>query len=321
MWYGVDLFFTISGFLITSILLNARFATNPHSKPVILKSFFIKRALRLFPVYYLFVFLFIILYYCLHIHIWKPEYNPYFLTYFQNIYYFKQGAFNSQFSHFWSLGVEEQFYMVWPFIILFFPRRILPYVFGFVIIVSLFCNTVFYNVPMIRSLTFCNFHTLGIGALFAWYYTQKPNWLLFTVWIKKRMLIACISLILFILMLVNKIIPLGELRQFITESLLALTTLSFLILSIYGWPKPFSFITNNSIVKYIGKISYGIYLFHLPLPSLWSVVCTKLKLIQFIPTNVISFVIFYACLTFIIASVSYHFFEIRFLRLKEKFSD
>ena len=112
-YYGVDLFFVLSGFLITNILLKKNDNTNFKNWV----NFIGRRALRIFPIYYLTILLLLIL-----------DYQPlkkellYVATYTYNYAweYFELPL--SNISHFWSLAVEEQFYLVWPIIVLSFLK-------------------------------------------------------------------------------------------------------------------------------------------------------------------------------------------------------
>src|SRR4030095_2778309 len=114
-WLGVDLFFVLSGYLITSILLNS--VNSPHY----LKNFYAKRVLRVFPLYYLSLIIFLIIFPLLGIY--KSELKYYvdnqlwFWFYLQNwLLSFNFPTTGNFLNHFWSLGVEEQFYLAWPFI-------------------------------------------------------------------------------------------------------------------------------------------------------------------------------------------------------------
>src|SRR5690242_17688132 len=118
---GVDLFFVLSGFLITGILLQTREYAG------YLKSFYARRALRIWPVYYALLFLaFVVL------PMMRPEMSadifrrsypwqsfPFFL---QNLFANVQASFDAV-RVTWSLAIEEQFYIVWPLIVGFLPRR------------------------------------------------------------------------------------------------------------------------------------------------------------------------------------------------------
>jgi len=116
-WLGVDLFFVLSGFLITGILLKSV------GKPGYLRNFYFRRILRIFPLYYL---LLIVCFFILpFISSLKPQldYNShhqvYFWTYTQNWLFALSPPANSNYLiHLWSLGVEEQFYLIWPLLIL-----------------------------------------------------------------------------------------------------------------------------------------------------------------------------------------------------------
>jgi peptidoglycan/LPS O-acetylase OafA/YrhL len=115
-WIGVQLFLVLSGFLITSILLNAK----TKSWNLYFGEFYWRRALRIFPLYFGFLlavfFAFLIVGFPSNF----PEVAPYLFTYTYNFLPLLEGyKIDFVFTHFWSLSVEEQFYIFWPFIIFF----------------------------------------------------------------------------------------------------------------------------------------------------------------------------------------------------------
>jgi peptidoglycan/LPS O-acetylase OafA/YrhL len=116
---GVDLFFVLSGFLITRILLVAQ------AEPRYFRNFYAKRALRILPLYYFFLFIF--LFVQPYLVGQKPHsFSSYWwwLVYLQNIPpAFGLTAYGP--NHYWSLAVEEQFYLVWPLLVLLLSRRAL----------------------------------------------------------------------------------------------------------------------------------------------------------------------------------------------------
>ena len=119
-WVGVDLFFTLSGFLITGILLDTR------NNAGYFKNFFVRRALRIFPLYYGVFALLLLLTPVLHLE-WHLGHLAY-LFYVGNIAYCMNSNLANLkpdvlFLHFWSLAVEEQFYLIWPWVIYFFARK------------------------------------------------------------------------------------------------------------------------------------------------------------------------------------------------------
>ncbi|MGH3851598.1 MAG: acyltransferase family protein, partial [Pseudonocardiaceae bacterium] len=111
---GVDVFFVISGFLITGILLDTR------KRERCLRDFYVRRVLRIFPIYYASLAFFTVI-------LWTQDTvrsermlanMPWFWTYLQNyLIAFRGWSFMLPIAHFWSLAIEEQFYMVWPLLV------------------------------------------------------------------------------------------------------------------------------------------------------------------------------------------------------------
>jgi peptidoglycan/LPS O-acetylase OafA/YrhL len=114
---GVETFFVISGFLITGILLDNR---SEAARPSILRQFYIRRFLRIFPLFYLTILIGLLLQADSMGATWFWH-----VTYLCNIYFYLFG-WHGFLSHFWSLAVEEQFYFFWPLLMVFLPARILP---------------------------------------------------------------------------------------------------------------------------------------------------------------------------------------------------
>ncbi len=114
--FGVETFFVISGFLITGILLDNR---SESSKPFVLRQFYARRFLRIFPLFYATLVIGFVL---------RADSLRQTLFwhagYLSNIYFYLWG-WCGQLSHFWSLAVEEQFYLFWPLLMIFLPKRFL----------------------------------------------------------------------------------------------------------------------------------------------------------------------------------------------------
>jgi peptidoglycan/LPS O-acetylase OafA/YrhL len=112
-WAGVDAFFVLSGFLITGILFNKR------GRPHFFRNFYMRRGLRLFPLYYFIFLVILVLTPFLHIH-WRLGHLP-FLFYGANMAIIHDPSVSAlgpfTLRHLWSLGVEEQFYFIWPWIV------------------------------------------------------------------------------------------------------------------------------------------------------------------------------------------------------------
>ena len=128
-FYGVNLFFVISGFLITSILLKDN---DENIKTAYIK-FVGRRILRIFPIYYLMILVLVLLG---TPKIWDAL--PHLFTYTYNYYLGRTGNWDQVFSLYWSLSVEEQFYLFFPVIVLIFRRRmkLLAGIFTMIILVA-----------------------------------------------------------------------------------------------------------------------------------------------------------------------------------------
>ena len=316
MWYGVPIFFTISGFLITTILLNTFNGDPTASRPVLIRNFMVRRALRLFPIYYLFITFFWLAKKYLSLYLWKDEFTVYFFTYTPNFLIHKIGLGNALcFSHLWSLGVEEQFYLFWPWVLLFPPRRFrIPIIIG-LILISL--GYVFFNSqdPVIGALTFTNFHTLGVGALLACLYLKQGTEI---DWLKKnRHLLFTLTFIHLVLVLIF-FKDSSAFWHLYREIALCICTFSIVVVSIFGWKGLIGYITRNKLVQYIGTISYGIYLYHMPVPFVYRAVASRL-FPSFQP-GPWPFLAICLGITFVLAALSYKYIETPFLNLKRYFS-
>ena len=199
LWYGVSIFFSISGFLITEILLEKKEGEFQVIKT--LKNFYIRRSLRLFPLYYSFIFLFWSLLHFANLHLWQDRFNYYFLFYVPNFLISQISLGGAMgFAHLWSLGVEEQFYLLWPIILLLIPRKgILPTILFFICI-GIYFNTARFNTTIdMHLMPFSHFHTLCGGALIAvlkLYY--KKTFLFITKLRHILLIISFISLLYFL---------------------------------------------------------------------------------------------------------------------------
>lgn len=173
-WHGVDLFFVLSGFLITGILLDTK------EKPNFFKHFFIRRILRIFPLCYAALLVATISMYVI-------EGNARYFTGYDSIWWYYLYASNIAISlkgdwgqmgnyfdvgHFWSLAIEEQFYLVWPFVVWFLSKRTLfatslLMIFGGTFIRQ-YTDTIFGDYSLASTaLTICKMDTLAAGALLA----------------------------------------------------------------------------------------------------------------------------------------------------------
>jgi peptidoglycan/LPS O-acetylase OafA/YrhL len=265
-WYvGVDLFFVISGFLITGILLDCRWpqdtAENPQRR-FSLRQFYIRRFLRIFPLYYMVL---------LGLFLWdmKPVRETIFwhLFYGSNFYILNHGWLGPL-SHFWSLSVEEQFYIFWPLLILFAPhKRLAPLVAGIILIAPLFRIFVplfWPSLKLAHILVFGYLDSLGMGAMLAFVWRGKISSQV-AVWLighrKKILWISLLGYLFTHFMGPMAWKPIRWIEAF-GSTFLALLFIC-VIHSVAGgvagvWGKVLRF----RPFLYLGKISYGLYIFH-----------------------------------------------------------
>ncbi|MBS1936110.1 MAG: acyltransferase, partial [Bacteroidetes bacterium] len=175
-WCGVDLFFVLSGFLITNRLLNA------YKKPYYFSRFYRNRFLRIVPLYFSVLLIF---YTAIHffvkdparsmVEIYTTHWKSFFL-FFENWTFIFYGRPNAGYLlHFWSLAVEEQFYLVWPFLLYILPSfrlRIKVYVFLIVLVLATRCFIYYHHSDWAEFQyyyfnTFCRIDSFIIGALFS----------------------------------------------------------------------------------------------------------------------------------------------------------
>lgn len=303
-WIGVDIFFVISGFLITAILLEQKGVTG--NNLLVIKNFVIRRALRLFPIYYLLIFIFHLLQHFGNLWTWDAGNSIYYYTYTTNILFFFEGMAGKQLNHVWTLSIEEQFYLFWPWIVVFVPNRAVILSLVFVILGSLIYKSVS-GIENIRMLTFSHFDTLGGGALIAFLLKEKKESVLLFINRFKGIIILCGIFIL----LASEWYLLPEI---IISSVVLVLAMSLVIGCHYGFSGLSGKIFSNSVLIYLGKISYGLYLFHKPVPYFLKLFLTPEN------SNSYYFLLISVVITIVVAHLSYKIIESPFLALKKRFN-
>ena len=309
--YGVDIFFLISGFLITYLLLKEKEVTGKIS----LKDFYIRRTLRIWPLYY-----FIIALGPWLVH-WTNSQPPpnylaqiFFVGNFEGI---RTGEWIFPFAHYWSICIEEHFYLVWPFLVAFIPNKKLPLVFSTIILSSilfrfyLYMNSDF-NYYYYYLHTLSRIDVLAVGAMFAYFHSIKP--LKVNIPGTIRIMIYLMIIILFCTDHIHTYYSVIDvtLKKYLYLALISAAIGSFL------------FGTNNvlapkkkNIFHYFGKVSYGIYMYH-------NVLINIIVLKVIFPMNLqhgkqALFMLIYFLSCLIVPIISYELIEKPFLKLKTRF--
>jgi peptidoglycan/LPS O-acetylase OafA/YrhL len=300
---GVDLFFVLSGFLITGILLDSKGSDH------FLRNFYVRRILRIFPLYYTTLFTFYFIFPVLHLSQWTPwRQSLWFWIYLQNLpmTFAPSSAFGPE--HFWSLAVEEHFYLFWPVIVLLLNRDKLLRVIAFAIALSVFTRIVFIEYATFYF-TLSRLDGLAIGAALAIFARQEPEGLSrFVPW--ARWLLGIVGLILASTQPILSGHHLPAI-QVVKSTLIAAFFASFMVLAVENRSgRMMGKALSGRTLGSIGKYSYGMYIFH---PFI-------LILLQRtgLRYNFLS-LIFCIIMTYSIAWVSWNSFEVRFLRLKSYF--
>jgi peptidoglycan/LPS O-acetylase OafA/YrhL len=310
---GVDIFFVLSGFLITAILLRQRKDTGTAS---VVKSFYWRRALRIFPIYYLAIVMLLI--FQQYVNSDMPSAFPYLATYTSNFYFFNLGAWDGAISHLWSLAVEEQFYLVWPWVMLLVPQRWLLHSIILFILVGAGSQYLMQDVALHSVLPFACFDAFGVGALLAWVMQYRPQQM---QRFYKATIIAGVAGTFGALSYLFLGLPLLPLRT--ANALMALWLITYAVTR--GEQVQASFLWHNKALIFCGKISYGLYLYHLivsqvlqpklvqPLlhPLLPDLLTTRYSALLILAEN--------TALLLVLSMLSYYLIEVKFLKLKRHF--
>lgn len=301
---AVNLFFVLSGFLITYLLLDEQARTHTIS----VRRFYARRILRIWPLYYLialvgFVVLPLVLgqSYALYA---APTRSIVLVFLFLANFVGPLGALG----HLWSISLEEQFYLVWPWVVR-DQQRLLKVAFG-VIIVKLAITPVIdaLHVDSISMLfTSLRFECMAIGAVFAYlYFTRHASLNL----LYSRPVQAVALLIIGYVILFD--VPL-------TTLIIMVTSLAFGVLILNVATNPGSWIKlNYGWLNRFGEASYGIYMYHFVLLYVVLFLLKSAGLPEGDTYNALLYVVTIAG-TLILSFVSYRWFESPFLRLKTRF--
>lgn len=306
--FGVTLFFTLSGFLITYLLLLEK----KGGKIDILK-FYIRRALRIWPLYYLYILLAVIL---------LAGFQIDFESIYLNWYVFMTANFALLYNqtiylliHYWSLGVEEQFYIFFPFLLLLRTNYLFKTIMA-LITVMMILKFIFWYMAHYEGNQFPyefiignRFHILllGAGGAVLYYHKNKLFLQIFTNWFVQ----AAAWCVIF-LAAINQF----HVFTFIDDEIISMVTLILIIGQVTGKNKIINL--ENKGFDFVGKLSYGIYVFHPAIIFIYS---------RILPMNGSDGFFIYLSLYFIIylttiavAFLSYQLIEKRFLKLKSNYA-
>lgn len=320
-WVGVDLFFVLSGFLITGILYDTRQATN------FFRAFYGRRLLRIFPLYYGFIFLLGVLTIPLQID-WRSR-EWIYLLYLQNTHVMKNvhsAAFSPfiTIDHLWSLAVEEQFYCVWPALVFFVKDRArLIKMAGLLMVGSMLVRLLMLyghkSFWMIYIFTPARADSLMMGSVLV---------LLFRSGAALQQQLKRLSIFVLpasVIALVILALPTGGLSfssknvVIFGYTIIGLASAALITLSLTS--RTFGAAIDRPTLRWLGKCSYGIYVLHLPVMQVLLRLQAVTQLEDVYSNSYWRLLIVVSTTAFGVglAFLSFEFYESRFLRWKRFF--
>jgi len=311
---GVTMFFVLSGYLISRILFQARDRQERQGVSVgqSLKIFYARRFLRIFPIYYLTVLV-----------LWLSgdKYARdaiwWLLTYTVN-FYFLLGGLKESINHLWTLAIEEQYYLIYPFIVLFCTRRQRLFALGIMVVVALASRVVLdmkgVRVTDNKYFTLGCFDSFAMGGMLAhWEFSRGKEHV--QAFFRKPMTgVATVAVVLAFGLLGLLLGEKGSLRVVWFRSVISLASLYVVGLALLE-NKTLGLVLANRWLVFIGKISYGVYLYHLYAHNILGVYFPEIATYWF-PGQLIAS----AAVTLIVSSASWFLIEKPINSLKSRFS-
>jgi len=319
--WGVDLFFVLSGFLITGILLETKTATNRTI------SFYGRRVLRIFPLYYLVLAILLVgryvspwIQYAGNLH--GAADHLAFLFYLQNFYpLWHSGAYGlPALGHFWSLAVEEQFYLLWPLVVWKLPPRSLVKICALGLLMTLALRLIL--VPKfgagiwVFALTPTRADGLFVGAALAAILATKGKF-------PKPLIIGMATVGSMLLLAVPIFVPARELWE--TGSLMAVIGITGIALCsgaliafcLTYSESPLTRLFQTACLRNLGKYSYGIYVIHATIYYAGETFLSSRGRQWPYPTPLaLAYAVTLISVSYGLAWLSYHYYESWFLGLK-----
>ena len=309
--FGVDLFFVLSSYLITELLLREHAARGEFS----VSAFYIRRALRIWPLYFTFLALTVfVIPQIFSDENFGPKYIVSFALFFGNWVCAIYGLPFSVASPLWSISVEEQFYLGWPLLLLLVGvHRIKQLAIGMIVVAlatRVFLAAYGVEHPGVWCNTLARLDSIAAGAILAVSLRGRSPEIRYVL----RFLFIAVALVG--LVLVARYLRQDGPLSIVTYSATALASV-LLLMAVLRTDARVLLLRPFSWFVYLGRISYGLYVFHLLALALLPRLFVTLFGVApgFAQRIVLSFV-----LTVMLAAASYNWLEQPFLKLKKRFS-
>lgn len=317
---GVNFFFVLSGFLITFLLLEEKKLRGQ----IKLKNFWLRRILRIWPLFYSCVFFGFVIFPKLKLllgQIPNETATPFFyLTFLNNFDFLIKGIPDSSIlGVLWSVAIEEQFYLIWPIIIFIFPIHKLWIPFSIIVLVNLVFRA--YNDTFLihEHHTISCIGDMTIGAIGAWLINISENFKKQIETLSKSK-IAAIYFIFITLFFFRQELLFSHYGIRIFERMIFAFIILLIILEQTFSHNSFFKMSNFKTISKLGGITYGLYCLHFVGILITISITKKLALNTHLWQVFLLDTSIALLLTIIISKISYTYFESPFLKLKDKYS-
>lgn len=327
---GVQFFFVLSGFLITYILT---FEKAKYSK-ITPSKFFVRRSLRIWPLFYLCILVAFLLPYdfksSIGFHMIGGGYEldwRYSFTFLENYKMLLEDNFpkTTPLSVFWSLCIEEHFYLLWMLLLTILP---LKYFRNFLLIAIPLAITARYFEPLIianKSMQsidlLTNLDLFAIGGLLGFYvvfYNDKISNFILQIPTIIKIILTCFVISIFVFHPIFVPQDTAHFSYIFAQTIVGLSCTLLIALFI---PNNSNFkINDNHILSYLGRISYGLYIFHIMVIHVLFKFCLAYKIVLDNWLTLGSFMAISFIISVMISSISYHYFEKPILKFRDKFT-
>ncbi|MGD2173736.1 MAG: acyltransferase [Gammaproteobacteria bacterium] len=324
-WVGVQLFFVLSGFLITGILLDGRGSINQF------RNFYARRILRIFPLYYGFLLVAFVLLPSIGSTAWKDGSQTELLLYWTYLTNWSP-VFDTylNFPHLWSLAIEEQYYLLWPPLVIFLSNRTLVKICLSLVVIAFLTRTFLvlnydqsFSTDAMYTFTIARWDSLAIGSLLALVVRDEA----FLPYLQRYFLYSylALSILLFLEITILEEFSAVNVAGIFNQTSSAFWLAMLILASILPWPRRTGMTVANkirSIFQWFGKYSYAIYIFHYPVKLFWfkyfpvgAVSNSALQQLGLVFFNFVGI----SALATASAYLSWHLLEQPFLKLKRLF--
>ncbi|MGD9903171.1 MAG: acyltransferase family protein [Vicinamibacterales bacterium] len=308
---GVHLFFVLSGFLITRILLDLRAAPD---RGAAIGRFYARRALRLFPAFYLVLGVAVLADVPLARATW-----PWHAAYGSNLFIAAEREWQGHLSHFWSLAVEEQFYLLWPWLVVVVPARSLGPILATVVLTGPLARWAAASRGLDESFWALvpggSADSLGLGAWLAWSWWRWPD----RVPTVARGWSALLGLTAWLVLAVaDRVAPPGAAVAVWRQLAQGLVFVWLVAAATRGAGGIGGTLLSHPAVRAVGRISYGAYLIHAFAPVVVFAAFSRAGLDRVVPSSPAGRAGLYAATTLGLAALMWRWVETPVLRLKRR---